>query len=132
MIFFGHFSAQAPHPVHFSGSICAILSTTLTASNWHTFSHILHPIHPTEQTCITSFPLSFELHCTICLCSYGTSSISFLGHTSIHLPQAYKLPCLQQLPRLQHGLHRTDRPAHRTLLPDNRKHRPLVRFSASY
>ena len=66
IIFFGHFSAHFPQFVHFSGSMCAMLSTTLIASNSHTFSHILQPIHPTEHTLITSFPLSLELHCTWC------------------------------------------------------------------
>lgn len=88
IIFFGHFAAQAPQFVHFSESIYAMLSTTLTASNWHTFSHILQPIQPTEQAFMTSLPLSFELHCTRCFCSYGTSSIRCFGQAAIHLPQA--------------------------------------------
>ena len=56
MIFFGHFSAHFPQFVHFSGSMCAMLSTTCTASDSHTFSHILHPIHPTEHAFMTSLP----------------------------------------------------------------------------
>ena len=88
MIFFGHFSAHFPQFVHFSGSMCAMLSTTCTASDSHTFSHILHPIHPTEHTLITSFPISYELHCTRCLCSQGTRPIRRLGQAAIHLPQA--------------------------------------------
>lgn len=62
IIFFGHFSAHFPQFVHFSGSMWAILPVTVTAWNSQTFSHILHPIHPTEHTLITSFPLSLELH----------------------------------------------------------------------
>ena len=49
MIFFGHFSAHFPQFVHFAGSICAILLTTLIASSSHTLTHNLHPIHPTEH-----------------------------------------------------------------------------------
>ena len=88
MIFFGHFSAHNPQFVHFSGSICAKLSVTVIASEGHTFSHILQPIHPTLHTDITSFPLSLELHCTKCVCSYGTNSIRFFGHAATHFPHA--------------------------------------------
>src|SRR5699024_9034802 len=68
--------------------MCATLFVTFTASNSQTLSHILHPIHPTEHTLMTSFPLSRELHCTRCFCSYGTSSIRCLGHAATHFPQA--------------------------------------------
>ena len=68
IIFFGHFSAQAPQFVHFFGSICAMLSSTFTAPASQTLSHILHPIQPTEHAFMTSLPLSLELHCTRCFC----------------------------------------------------------------
>ena len=88
IIFFGHFSAQIPQPVHFSWSMYAILSTTWIASDGQFFSQRWQPIHPTEHALMTSLPLSLELHCTRCIASYGTSSIKCFGHAATHFPQA--------------------------------------------
>ena len=131
MIFFGHFCAHAPQFVHFSGSICAILSTTLTASNSQTFSHILHPIHPTEHAFMTSLPLSLELHCTRCFWSYGTSSIRCFGHTAIHLPQALHASLSTTQRRLPHESRQTDMPLRSFLLQDIHNYKPSVRRPAS-
>ena len=91
MIFFGHFSAQRPHFVHFSWSMYATLSTTWTASDGQFFSHKWQAIHPTEHAFITSLPLSLELHCTICFALTGKSSIRCFGHAATHLPHALQV-----------------------------------------
>ena len=52
------------------------------------FSHFLQPMQPTSQADVTALPLSWELHPTNTVCSYGTSSIRWFGHLATHLPQA--------------------------------------------
>ena len=88
MTFLGHFSAHFPQPVHLLWSMCAILFSTVIAPASHCLAQRPHPIHPVSQTAITLGPLSLLEHDTAYFASYGTSSISPFGHSSIHLPQA--------------------------------------------
>ena len=55
----GHFSAQAPQLVHFSGSMEARKSVTVLAPVGQTLVHIIQPMQPAEQTLRTTAPLSW-------------------------------------------------------------------------
>ena len=82
----GHFVAQMPQLMHFAGSITARAPLISIACTGQLFTQRVHPMHPTEQTFLTSGPLRGELQETLTFDFLGTSTNTSLGQFSTQAP----------------------------------------------
>ena len=79
---------QSIHPEHFLQSITGKLFTISIAPLGQFLAQSPHPIQPTEQAFITSFPRQRLLHATKTFADLGIKSIRCLGQLLAQSPQA--------------------------------------------
>ena len=76
-----------PQRMHFSGSMTAMFSMTLTASAGQFFSQSLHAMHELLQAVLASFPIYLLLHFGCIFAAGCIRSIKPCGHAFTQSPQ---------------------------------------------